>query len=187
MKMKLLSFALLISFLGSPSANASTYTNTVDFSLSNGSASVLVMGDIVTNCPVCALTSGPTSDIVSFSFSVTGSLTDSITGPSSSSGPFVFGTSPLSVSNGQVDYNPSASGFDQFMVYNSAMTVTDQIVFGQDYIDVQTAADMSDDMFPQTPIPATLPLFGAGLALIGLLGWRTKMKASFLSPILLRS
>ena len=186
MKMKLLSVALLTSFLGSPSANASTYTNTVDFSLSDGSISVLVTGDIVTTCPVCALATDPTNyNIVSFSFSVTGSLTDSISGPSSLSGPNVVSPSPLSVSNGQVDYNPSASGFDQFMVYTSALVVTDQIVFGQDYIDVQVGD--TDIRFPQTPIPATLPLFGAGLAFIGLLGWRTKVKTCFVSPTLLPS
>jgi hypothetical protein len=172
--MKLLSLALLITFFDSPSANAATFTNIVDFSLSNGPVSVLVTGNIVTNCSVCTLTSGPMSDIVSFSFSVTGSLTDTISGPSSFSGPFVVAPSPLSVAGGKVLYDPSASGFDQFMVYNSAMVVTDQVVFGQNYIDVQVGD--TDITFPQTPIPATLLLFGSGLGALGLFGWRRKRK-----------
>jgi len=185
MKPKLLSFALFILFLGSPAANATTYyTNTVDFSLSNGSASVLVTGDIVTTCEFCALT---TSVISSFSFTVTGSLNDIISdpthAPTGSSGPNVAGTSPLSVSNYQVDYDPSASGMAQFMEYTPTDIVTDQIVFcappycGRSEIDVQVGMlPGGDDIGFPTPIPATLPLFGAGLALIGLMGWRRTRK-----------
>jgi hypothetical protein len=163
--------AMAVFSLTTVTAQASTYTNSVNFSLSEGSVSVTVTGDIVTDCDNCTPT---TLDIVSFSFLVSGSLTDSISGPSSLSGPFVVPNSPLSVSGGQVHYDPSASGFVQFMEYTPAMVVTDQIVFGQDYIDIQVGD--RDVTFP-TPIPATLPLFAGGLSAMGLLGWRRKRKA----------
>jgi fibronectin-binding autotransporter adhesin len=36
----------------------------------------------------------------------------------------------------------------------------------------------ADNVIGATPIPATLPLFGTGLGIIGLLGWRRKRKAA---------
>jgi hypothetical protein len=39
-------------------------------------------------------------------------------------------------------------------------------------------ADIDIGTPPATPLPAALPLFGTGLGVLGLLGWRRKRKAS---------
>lgn len=39
----------------------------------------------------------------------------------------------------------------------------------------------TENVIGETPIPATLPLFGTGLGMIGLLGWRRKRKARALN------
>ena len=49
---------------------------------------------------------------------------------------------------------------------------------GYPYPDFITASWSGSGTFLVTPLPAALPLFGTGLGMMGLLGWRRKRKAA---------
>lgn len=53
---------------------------------------------------------------------------------------------------------------------------------GLNYFDyLKIGMRMSGEAVPETPLPATLPLFATGLGTLGLLGWRRKRKAAALA------
>jgi hypothetical protein len=167
MKSKLLGFMGLVGLLGGAPANASTYDVNLDG----------LGGTIVTDCDSCTLGA---SDFVSWTF--TGDGYSISGGPSGVSG---SSTLPLSASSGVISFDSAPpSEYVYFTASNGYALFEPFNGTGEFYLDINGAgavvgADTSNPVtlaIETTPLPAALPLFSAGLGVLGLFGWRSKRK-----------
>jgi hypothetical protein len=193
-KIRLLGLIALVPLLSFSPAKASTYK--VDFTIpgSFGSASeAVVTGRMVTDCDSCVLRP---SDFVSWSFTINGAYAGPVHFSASFSGGSsdirLFRTSPLFAKGGLIRYT-SAFGELEFFHAISRLEA-DRVSIGPDgglfaqagcfkcaAFHMGSGAPIAAEV-AATPLPAALPLFGAGLGMIGLLGWRRKRKGPRSQP-----
>jgi hypothetical protein len=191
-------FALLlpISLLGLSPVNANTYSYNVD--LVTNSETATVAGTIVTTCDNCVLLP---ANIISWSFTVNGS-----NGMSSSDGigyvsvSFAL-TSPLTATASNITFDPLTlpiSSYIEFgypdlpnftgepsLVFQAepglsilySVNVSSGVMEGVASSNLQSPIEIAT-LEAATPLPASLPLFAAGLAGLGLFGWRRKRKGA---------
>ncbi len=179
MKLRFFGLLALVPFLGFTPANALTlYTYDVSLTTTIGAGvPETVGGTIVTTCDnSCALNSG---DISSFSLSVTGTYNGVIAGTEADTSP-----QPLSANSTNIVFS-SATGYNLFedpsgssLAFDTGGTIVlDVVISGvthTSYLIATTPFDIAT--IAATPLPAALPLFGAGLGLIALLALRRKQK-----------
>ncbi len=195
MKSKLLGLMAVVASLGLSPANASTYN--VDFFLPTSSVTpfvyALVTGTIATDCDSCTL---DVSHLGAWSFTYTGpgGMNGTFSGNNSNILTPVTGTSPLSAAGGNILYNYMAPGELEFL-FVSGGAENDELIVGPNELVAEfdcSGCEVYDT--PQTfggfqfatevpgtgatPLPAALPLFGTGLGVMGLFGWRRKRKGA---------
>ena len=200
MKSKLLGLIAILPLLGLSPANASTYN--VDFFLKAAPmggfvASALVTGTIVTDCDSCTL---GLSDLGAWSFTFSSTyapFNGTFSGNNSNISMPTAGTSPLSAGGGKILYDYMATGEFEFLIVSGGAE-NDFLIVGPnqlvaDFDCLGCEASYSPELFGgivvatevagtgATPLPAALPLFGTGLGVLGLLGWRRKRKAAALA------
>lgn len=190
MKSKLLGLMVVIASLGLSPARGSTYS--VDFSIPKSAVTpdeaVVVTGTIVTDCDSCTL--GP-SDFTSWSFTVTGTMNGTFSGGPLTVSTYFAGTSPLSANAGVITYSPNASGALEFLFVTGGAE-NDELIAGigelvaevdclgcEAYTTPPSNLQFATETVSSaTPLPAALPLFGAGLGLMGLLARRGKRNSA---------
>jgi hypothetical protein len=180
-------------------ARAANYTYDVDYLIGSST----VTGDIVTNCVGCGLTS---SDVQSYSLSISGPLAFSISGAGSN---FTSGSN-LFASASNITFTPGSTdsifnGSSGSLFFGSAGSVSGGTgsctgpgcsgglpnpcaVVSDNYGACSRGtlvAAMTDTSLvittgnpAVTPLPAALPLFASGLSVVGLIGWLRKRTAN---------
>ena len=176
MKTKLLGLLAILPLLGLSPANAVGFTYAVDYTIAGDT----VTGSITTTCDNCMLT---TADVSAWNFSVP-ALSLSISGTSLSLG----GTGDLTVSPSAITWHPGGAGTEFLDPLVGCVDFDGgHCGIGQpsqfDAINLSNSTEVSGATLQNlviataTPLPAALPLFGTGLGVVGLLGWRRKRKA----------
>jgi hypothetical protein len=199
MKSKLLGLMAIVPLLGLSPANASTYN--VNFFLPSSTVTpfvyALVTGTIATDCDLCTL---GLSDLGAWSFTYTGpgSMNGTFSGNNSNISMPVAGTSPLSAGGGNIQYAFTATGEFEFLFVTGGAE-NDELIVGPNELVAEldcSGCEVYDTPQPAggfqfatevagtaTPLPAALPLFGTGLGVMGLFGWRRKRKAASLTAV----
>jgi hypothetical protein len=190
MKTKLLALIACMALLGVSQAGATTYTYTVDIVDAGGS----VTGTIQTD----ALGMLSQVNITDWNLVLTdGASTGNLLGPLSGNNSFtnLFGSDLTGTASG-LFFNFGDSTTPAFfrigsnagdVVFNLVDIFQAEAVCGcvtPGFVEIRVDPATTDNVaFPAinaeiatTPLPAALPLFGAGLGMMGLLGWRRKRK-----------
>jgi hypothetical protein len=205
MKTKVLGVVAAFALLGFSPANASTFTYNLFLASPPYSGGGLLTGTITTDCNSCTLSA---SDITAYSVTGIDGIHSPFTITSAAPGAFfqLVGPDLIATPSG-IFFNfgdqttpsyfwmfspfGSLGNYSQFALINAGTDgrgSSGHFKFFNDnlsgpqtiFIGTQNLFDLTSIAYPvsPTPVPAALPLFATGLAVMGLLGWRRKRNAA---------
>ncbi len=190
-----LTSAFAAAIFASVAACASPSSASTVYAVSDVVGAVTLGGTITTDGTIGVLAD---ANIVSFDVTLTGIGTTHITKATNIRSPFIGG-SALTATLGGLFFNFSGTGF--FNIQTTGVGASQWVMCGStgstctplnnwfvngggssgvlnDVVGTFEVAIGPGDPAAATPLPAALPLFAAGLGVLGLLGWRKKRKAA---------